>query len=311
MPANAIHTERLTRDFGTVRALDDVTLDIPSGIVFGFLGPNGAGKTTMIRSLLGLLEPSAGTAETLGFSLPGDGARVRERTGALLEYTGLYERLSAEENLDFYGRVYRIPSNERRDRIRELLTHFGLWERKDNRIGDWSRGMKQKLAVARAIFHRPELIFLDEPTAGLDPVAAASLRDDLAELVSNEGVTVFLTTHNLTEAEKLCSLVGVINKGRLMNVGHPDELRSRGGGIRAEIIGSGFTDAIITGLQGREDVKEVWIDNGRMSLDLRENARMAPIVSYLVSKDVEIEEVRKGKASLEEAFIAMLEEERE
>jgi len=218
----AIQTHDLTRDFGAVRAVDHLTIDVPAGIIFGYLGPNGSGKTTTIRLLLGLLEPSAGQAAVLGYDTKTQDQAVRERTGALLEYSGLYERLSAEENLDFYGRVWHMSASERAARTKELLTHFELWDRRHEGAGTWSRGMKQKLAVARAIFHRPKLIFMDEPSAGLDPVAAVALRDDLARLAAREGVTVFLTTHNLVEADKLCGQVAVIRQGKLLAVGHPD-----------------------------------------------------------------------------------------
>src|SRR5215467_13411015 len=183
MSEAAIRTTGLTRAFGNVRAVDALTLEVPSGIIFGFLGANGAGKTTSINLLLGLLEPTAGRAEVLGFDTRRQGSAIRERTGALLEYSGLYERLSAEDNLDFYGRVWHLSTAERQERIKQLLTHVGLYERRHERVGTWSRGMKQKLAITRVLLHRPALIFLDEPTAGLDPVAAAGLRDDLERLV--------------------------------------------------------------------------------------------------------------------------------
>ncbi len=200
----AIRMTHLTRDFKNVRAVDDLTMEVPEGVVFGFLGPNGSGKTTTINLLLGLLEPTTGSAEVLGFDTRTQADDVRNGTGALLEFAGLYERLSAADNLEFYGRVWKMPARERKERAKELLSHIGLWDRRNEKVGKWSRGMKQKLAVTRAIFHRPALVFLDEPTAGLDPVAAATLHDDIASLVSREHVSVFLTTHNLAEAEKLC-----------------------------------------------------------------------------------------------------------
>jgi ABC-2 type transport system ATP-binding protein len=208
-----IRVEHLSRTFGIVKAVDDLSLIVPEGIIFGFLGPNGAGKTTTIHLLLGLLEPNQGRAWVLGFDTRTQADEIRARSGALLEFSGLYERMTAEDNLDLYGRIYRVPISQRKVRIKELLTHLDLWDRRKEQVIKWSRGMKQKLAVARALFHRPPLIFLDEPTAGFDPVAAASLRTDLAALVSREGVTVFLNTHNLTEAEKLCAQVGVIRNG--------------------------------------------------------------------------------------------------
>ena len=304
----AIHTDGLTCDFGKVRAVDGLSLDIPAGTVFGFLGPNGAGKTTTIRLLLGLLAPTAGTARVLGSDTMHEGGTIRERTGALLEHTGIYERLSAVDNLEFFGRINRIPRTERRERIRTLLTRFGLWERRGERAGTWSRGMKQKLAIARALLHEPELLFLDEPTAGLDPIAAAAIRNDLAKLAADRGITVFLTTHNLAEAEKLCTLVGVINAGKLLTVGHPNDLRNRAGG-RAEIVGDGFTPSVMSELERAEGVRRVEVLNGRLTVDLAEGADTAPLVTLLVHRGAAVREVRVGTTSLEDAFMELLSEE--
>ncbi|MCX7681970.1 MAG: ABC transporter ATP-binding protein, partial [Anaerolineae bacterium] len=257
MAEYAMHTDNLTRDFDTLRAVDTLNLEVPRGIIFGFLGPNGAGKTTTIRLLLGLLEPTAGRAEVLGFDTRTQADEIRSRTGALLEHHGLYERLNAEDNLEFYGRVWHISAGARQARIRELLSHLGLWERRKEMVGNWSRGMKQKLAIARALLHHPQLLFLDEPTAGLDPVAAAALREDLATLAAREGVTVFLTTHNMAEAEKLCQIVGVIRKGQLLAVGSPAELRTMRGAPRVEMIGRGFSEEALTSIRARPEVSRV------------------------------------------------------
>lgn len=312
MNSFAIHTNSLTRDFKTVRAVDALTLDVPPGIIFGFLGPNGSGKTTTIRLLLGLLEPTSGVAEVLGFDTRTQASEIRERAGALLEHSGLYERLTAEDNLDFYGQAWRMSAAERQARAKELLGHVGLWERRKEIVGTWSRGMKQKLAVARALFHRPALLFFDEPTAGLDPVAAAELREDLAKLTAQQGVTVFLTTHNLAEAEKLCQRVAVIRGGKLLTVGHPDELRATSGsdGLHAEISGRGFNDQVLALLRARPEVATVELNNGRLSLNLKSNVEIAPLISLLVSQGAEVEEVRKGKASLEDVFLTLMEEEK-
>jgi len=305
----AIRTEALTRDFTRVRAVDALTLEVPAGIVFGFLGPNGSGKTTTIRLLLGLLEPTAGRAEVLGFDVGTRAGSVRERVGALLEHTGLYERLSAIDNLEYYGRIARMSAADRTARIQELLTHFGLWERRTETVGSWSRGMKQKLAVARALLHRPSLLFLDEPTASLDPVASAALRDDLARLVAREGITVFLTTHNLAEAERLCTEVAVIRQGRLLAVGRPDELSARKG-TRVEVRGRGLTEQLATLVGGRPEVSTAAMNDGRLIVELRDGAEMAPLVSLLVGAGASVEEVRKEQASLEEVFLTLMEEER-
>ncbi len=310
MTETAIRIENLTRDFGTMRAVDDLSLEVPSGIIFGFLGPNGAGKTTTINLLLGLLEPTSGRAEVLGFDTQTQGDEVRTRTGALLEHPGLYEQLSAEDNLEFYGRVWHMTPAERQARIKELLTHMGVWERRKERVGTWSKGMKQKLALARAMLHRPPLIFLDEPTAGLDVVAATAVRDDLETLAVREGVTVFLTTHNMAEAERLCGQVAVIREGRLVAVGHPDELRARAGGPRLEIFGRGFNDNVLNLLRTRPEVVAAGVQNEHLAIDLREGTDVAPLVSLMVSAGVQVEEVRRGKASLEEVFLTLMEEER-
>ena len=309
MPAHgdfAIRADHLTCDFGPVRALDALTLEVPSGIVFGFLGPNGAGKTTAIRAFLGLIDPSAGRAEVLGLDTRRDATTIRTRCGALLEHPGLYERLTAKANLDFYGRAWHLPRRVRQDRIRELLTRFGLWDRRDDPVGRWSRGMKQKLAVARAVLHRPALVFLDEPTSGLDPVATAGLREDLAALATQEGVTVFLTTHNLNEAERLCAQVGVIRGGKLMAVGSPESLRARRDSGRVTIAARGLSEDVVTSLRSRPDVNSVAAENGRVSLGLRDGASVAPIVAWLVHHDVEVEEVVKARATLEDAFLDLM-----
>ena len=169
--------------------------------------------------------------------------------------------------------------------------------------------MKQKLAVARALFHHPPLVFLDEPTAGFDPIAAAALRDDLASLVAREGVTVFLNTHNLTEAEKLCAQVGVIRQGKLVTVGSPDELRARTGGPQAEIVGRGFTMPMLAMLRARPEVAQADLHNDHLRVELRGEGEVGPLVSFLVQAGASVEEVRRGKASLEDVFLTLMEEE--
>jgi ABC-2 type transport system ATP-binding protein len=306
-----IHTQSLTRTFGEVRAVDQLSLDVPAGIIFGFLGPNGSGKTTTIRLLLGLLEPTEGKATVLGFDTRNQAGEIRQRTGALLEQTGLYERLSAEDNLEFYGRIARMSSADRRARIKELLGGVGLWDRRNEPIGGWSRGMKQKVAVARVLLHRPALVFLDEPTAGLDPVAAAALRDDLTRLVHHEGVTVFLTTHNLAEAERMCRRVAVIRAGKLLAEGRPDELRAgrNGGFTHVQVYGKGFSAELLAQLAAHPEIATLQSQDDHIEFDLRAGTEVAPFVSLMVSAGALIEEVRKGKPSLEDAFLELVDDE--
>jgi ABC-2 type transport system ATP-binding protein len=306
---DAIVTRGLTRDFGSLRAVDGINLDVPGGTVFGFLGPNGSGKTTTIRLLLGLIRATSGTANVLGLDTASQADEIRTRCGALLEHTGLYERMSAEDNLLFYARVWHLPPAEARQRIQALLTPIGLWERRGEVVANWSRGMKQKLAVARTLLHQPKLVFLDEPTAGLDPVAAAALRDDLEGLVRQQGVTVFLTTHNLSEAEKLCDRVAVIRAGKLLMEGTPDQLRQTTGGDRLEVIGRGFSEELLAALRARPEVRSANLAERHLTIELTGPVDTAPLVETIFRNGGQVEEVRRGKASLEEVFLTLMQEE--
>jgi ABC-2 type transport system ATP-binding protein len=306
---NAIQTDQLTRSFGTLKAVDRLTIEVPRGTVYGFLGPNGSGKTTTIRLLLGLLDPDQGSSQVMGFDSRKQSGEVRARCGALLEHHGLYERLSAAENLDYYGRIWHMSKVDREKRTRELLEPLDLYDRRKEPIGRWSRGMKQKLAVARTLMHRPDLIFLDEPTAGLDPVASVALREDLARLVAREGITIFLTTHNLVEAEKLCTNVGVISRGQLLATGSPSELRSRTAAPRLYVSGQGISSQIVEEVKNNPLVKKIQQQNGRLTLDLSDLSRSHEVVTQLVNAGVQIDEVRKEKVDLEDVFLQLVEEE--
>lgn len=311
MIMNVIETNSLTRTFGDLRAVDGVDLNVESGSIFGLLGPNGSGKTTTIRLLLGLLEPSNGSARVLGLDTRTNGTAIRQDCGALLEHTGLYERLSAFDNLDFYGRVWHLSPSERAGRIQELLTGLKLWDRRHEAVSSWSRGMKQKLAVARALLHHPRLVFLDEPTAGLDPLASAALIEDIQQMVRQQGVTVFLTTHNLVEAEKVCDRVAVIRMGKLLSCGSPDELRMQKAQDHLEIIGQGFSERLVALLRQRPEVNSVALENHRLELKLNGAVDTTPLVRLLIEQGVTIDEVRKGKASLEDVFMELVAEERD
>jgi ABC-2 type transport system ATP-binding protein len=304
---STIRTEDLSRRFGSVNALDGLSIQVEPGTVFGFLGPNGAGKTTTIRLMLGLLEPTRGRCEVFGLDASTHGDEVRQRVGALLEHTGLHERMSAEENLEFYARVWRMDPPERRDRIREVLTGIDLWERREDLVEGWSRGMRQKLALGRALLHRPEMVFLDEPTAGLDVVSAAVVREQLAELVAREGTTVFLTTHNMAEAEQLCDHVGVIRDGRLLAMGRPADLKASSS-TTVEVTGSGFTDEIVRLLRARKEVAGVTPERDTLRIDLTGDEETAPLITMLVAAGAQVEQVHRGKASLEEVFLALMNE---
>jgi ABC-2 type transport system ATP-binding protein len=222
-----IEVEGLVHRFGERTALEGVSFTVGRGEVFGLLGPNGAGKTTTVRLLNGLYSPAAGRIRVAGFDPRTQGREVRLRSGVLTETPALYERLSAFENLRFFAVLAGMPENSIAGRVMELLTFFGLQERARDRVGAFSKGMKQRLALARALLAHPEILFLDEPTSGLDPEAAQQVHALIAEVCRGEGRTVFLCTHNLFEAQRLCSRVAVMSRGRFKAVGSIDELRAQ------------------------------------------------------------------------------------
>ncbi|HLZ10241.1 MAG TPA: ABC transporter ATP-binding protein, partial [Chloroflexota bacterium] len=199
---NAIETSLLTRSFGARIAVDGLTLEIPEGKVFGFLGPNGAGKTTTVRMLTSLIAPTSGQARVAGFAIGTEDQSIRRSVGILTETPGMYDRLSARQNLLYFARLYEVDSKRASSLVEHYLRLLGLWDRRDEKVGGFSKGMRQKLAIVRAVLHEPRIIFLDEPTSGLDPEATRIVRDFVKEL-RGEGRTIFLTTHNLPEAEEL------------------------------------------------------------------------------------------------------------
>lgn len=210
---HAIETWDLTRAFGDRVAVEHLTFTAPRGAVFGFLGPNGAGKTTTVRMLAALIAPTSGSAVVTGYRLGEEDHAIRRNVGLLTESPGLYERLSARQNLIFFARLYDLDAARAEAQTERYLRMLGLWDRRDDPVGSFSKGMRQKLAIARALLHEPAIIFLDEPTAGLDPEAARTVREFIKELRA-EGRTIFLTTHNLPEADELCDTIAVFRTDR-------------------------------------------------------------------------------------------------
>src|SRR5437660_11225352 len=222
--AVVLRTERLTKRFDRLTAVEDLDIEVREGEVFGFLGPNGAGKTTTLRLLCALIAPTSGTAEIAGHRLGRDDAKIRAAVGILTELPGLYERQSAWDNLVFYATLYGLAPSVSRAQAERYLRLMGLWERRDEPVVTFSRGMKQKMAIARAALHEPRVLFLDEPTTGLDPDAAKTVREFIVAL-RGEGRTVFLCTHNLDEADRLCDRIAFF-RHRVIRIAAPDELRA-------------------------------------------------------------------------------------
>lgn len=299
-----IRTHSLSKSFGDTPAVADLTLDIGEGEVFGFLGPNGAGKTTTVRLLCCLIAPTSGSASVVGLEVGRDDAAIRRNVGILTETPGLYDRLSARRNLTIFARLYEV---ERVDyQVEKYLRLLGLWERRDDPVGEFSKGMRQKLAIGRALLHEPRVVFLDEPTAALDPQAAKLIRDFIAELKS-EGRTIFLCTHNLDEADRLCDRVAVF-KTSLRVVDTPLGLRRRLFGRMVTVdLGQDAGDygALVADVPG---VNQVEADGRRLVLAVDDPQESNPeVVRKLVAAGAKIIAISEVGHSLEDVYLQLVE----
>jgi ABC-2 type transport system ATP-binding protein len=305
-----IETVDLTRTFGDVVAVEDLNLRIREGEVFAFLGPNGAGKTTTVRMLTTLIHPTSGKAYIGGNEVgrEPDSMNIRAMVGLLPETPGLYERLSASQNLDYYGRLYGVPDDTRRERIRELLKLVDLWDRRDDVVATFSKGMQQKIAIVRAMVHDPAILFLDEPTAALDPSAAKTVRDFLRGL-RGEGRTIFLNTHNLFEAERIADRIGVVNT-RLIAQGTARELSARYWKPATVVRLREPTEAAIAAVEALDFVERVDVQDGELLLALDDPKRHNPdIVRTIVRAGGEIEYIMEKERGLEDVYLRLVGEE--
>jgi ABC-2 type transport system ATP-binding protein len=303
-----IETVGLGRTFDGNVAVEDLNLSIKDGEAFAFLGPNGAGKTTTVRMLCCLIAATTGTAYISGLDLRNEESRlrIREKIGLLPENPGLYESLGAHRNLDFYARLYGVGAQERERRIMALLKTVGLWDRREEAVGKFSKGMKQRVAIARALIHEPEYLFLDEPTAALDPEAAKNVREFLLEL-KKEGRTIFLNTHNLDEAQRICDRMGVL-RTRLLAVGTPDELASRFYGKAVSIQMRELRPEHLSAVRSLPNVLDARQENSNLVVQVADPGRDNPaIVSKLVSMGAEVRYVEEVKRSLEDVYLRLME----
>jgi ABC-2 type transport system ATP-binding protein len=303
-----IEIENLTRKFGSITAVDNLTLSVDEGEVFGLLGPNGAGKTTTVRMLCCLIAKTSGTAKIGGYEVGNEenALKIRKIIGLVPDNVGLYESLTAYENLDYYGTLYRRTASERRESNEYFLKLLGLWEKKDVLVGTFSKGMKQKLAIARALVHDPEIVFMDEPTANLDPEASKSVREFILELKEKKK-TIFLNTHNLDEAQRICDKIGILNT-KLMAVGTPEQLERSIHG-RKTVIQLIHSSKLILDSLRKLKVKNLVSEDNKLTFDVTDPSKENPdVVDTIVSAGGRIETVTVTSSSLEDAYLKLVRE---
>lgn len=316
----AIEVQQLTKIFAGSKkrpetvAVDSIELTIQKGEIFGLLGPNGAGKTTTVRMLTCLIRPTSGEAWVEGASILSEPKKVRSRCGILTEAPGLYVRLNAIEYLKFFGQLYGLSRRELDTRVPNVLDMLGIdaKDREHKRLGAFSRGMQQKMNIARAVLHNPPVLFLDEPTASLDPESAKTVRDYILNLKENQRHTILLCTHNLDEADRLCDRIGIIHNGKLMRIGKPEELKTHLGEHRTYRIRlSDATDNFLAVVQGVTGVNEAFIEDSEIVFHTNEPETTNPqVVRALVQANAGVLSVSEEVHSLEEVYLALMEEKR-
>ncbi|MFZ0005975.1 MAG: ABC transporter ATP-binding protein [Methanoregula sp.] len=298
----------LTKKFGDLTGVDSLTFHVSEGEVFGFLGPNGAGKTTTVRMLCCLISKTSGEARIAGYDTTNDAdsLKIRRIIGFMPENVGLYSELSAYQNLDFYAKLYDRTEQQRKESIERLLRLLGLWEKKDVAVGTFSKGMKQKVAIARALVHDPEILFLDEPTANLDPEAAKTVRDFITEL-KKEKKTIFLNTHNLDEAQKLCDRIGIL-KTHLLRIGTPEELKESLWGSKTVIQLEEVNDRIISAVRQLTSGKVV-VEDRRLVIDVKNAGKENPgLVQAIVAAGGRVQFVQGLNPTLEDVYLKTVRE---
>jgi ABC-2 type transport system ATP-binding protein len=312
-PAPTIETVGQTKKFGDLTAVDCVTLRVEQGEIFGFLGPNGAGKTTTVRMLCCLISKTSGEARVGDYDVgdEADSLKIRRLIGFVPDSVGLYDDLSAYENLDFYGKLYDCTEVQRKENIERFLKMLGLWEKKDVSVGTFSKGMKQKLAIARALIHDPRILFMDEPTANLDPESSKTVRDFILEL-KKEKKTVFLNTHNLDEAQRICDRIAILNT-KLMALGTPAELErsvSGTGKKRTVIQLEQASDAVLTALT-KLSSGEIAVDGNKLTIEVEDPEREnSAIVDAIVRAGGHVQSVTVVGSTLEDAYLRLVREDR-
>lgn len=299
----AIEVEKLTKEFNGFVAVDHISFSIKSGEVFGLLGPNGAGKTTTMSMLSTMLKPTSGKASVNGFDILKKEDDVRKSIGIVFQDQSLDEELTAYENMDFHGRLYRIPKDLRENRIKELLKLVELEEKKDNLVKTYSGGMRRRLEIARGLLHEPRVLFLDEPTLGLDPQTRNHLWNYIDKLNKEKGITIILTTHYMEEADKLCDRIAIIDKGKIIALDTSERLKESIGGDVIEIISS-EREKLHSTIKTFSWVKHVDVHNGSVTINLQNAEKhVVEIVNLASENGIEIESISIHKPTLEDVFL--------
>jgi len=297
----AIEMDHLVKRFGDFTAVDDLSLTVVPGEIFGLLGPNGSGKTTTVNMLSGLSAPTSGRVRVMGYDLRTQTRQVRQILGSVPQETALYEELTAWSNLDFHADLFGIPAKEKKARMESMLDLVGLSDRKDSRVGTYSGGMKRRLALARALLHNPQLIYLDEPTLGVDVQSRRAIWDYILAL-RQQGKTVMITTNYLEEAQELCSRIAIIDHGRLVALDTPEDMKKRFGGsvVEMETVRPFELLDELRALPGIEEVQQA----GRsLKVTTQSGAKVVPQIINLVAQCCDIREIAVREPNLDEVFL--------
>lgn len=301
-----IEAINLTKRFGNLTAVDGISFQVDEGEVFGLLGPNGAGKTTTVRMLCCFISKSDGEARIAGYEVgkDSDSLEIRRLIGLVPDNVGLYDDLSAYDNLDFYGKLYECTEEKRKENIQRLLTMLGLWEKRDVLVGTFSKGMKQKLAIARALVHDPKVLFMDEPTANLDPESSKTVRDFILDL-KKEKRTIFLNTHNLDEAQRICGRIGILNT-KLVAVGTPQDLERSLSGRKTVITLKEATKEVLAALK-QLPLEDITVDGNTLTIGVSNpEEQNAAIMEAIVKAGGQVISVNITSSSLEDVYLKLV-----
>ncbi len=306
--AKTIDARNLTRIFGDTTAVDNISFSVGEGEIFGLLGPNGAGKTTTIRMLCCLISPTSGSAIIEDYDTTDrEGAmNIRRMIGLVPDNVGLYETLSAYDNLEFFGKMYELQDRQRRENIEKYLKLVDLWDKRDRAIGSFSKGMKQKVAIVRALIHDPKVLLMDEPTVNLDPEAAKGIRDLILRL-RKDGRTVLINTHNLDEAQRICDRIGVL-KTKLIAVDTPQNLERAISGTRTVVVLEEVNDDILSAIKA-VNLKDIKRDGNKLIIDVSDPEKETPvIINAIVASGGKVISANRIGASLEEVYLKLVRE---